>query len=131
MFIQIILSWSPHVISWGLEIDLLYEFSNAVGILSSTKVAFQSSFRSPTYPNTYAKVTNWIFDVQFPENWFEFDTILNDFWSSTIWAIQIQVSLTEFKNSKNPGIQPNHGTPRVFSKRNFQNAIYEYLTVPG
>ena len=59
----------------------------------------------PTYPNAYAKVKKWIFDVRFPGNCFEFDMILNDFWSSTFWAIQIKVSFTEFKNPKNPGIQ--------------------------
>ena len=47
--------------------------------------------------------------VWFQENKFEFGIISNDFWSSTIWAIHIQVSVTEFKNPENPGIQPkNH-----------------------
>ena len=27
------------------------------------------------YPNAYAKVKKWIFDVEFSENWFEFDII--------------------------------------------------------
>ena len=60
----------------------------------------------PTYTNAYAKVKKSIFDIQFPGNWFEFGMIENDFWSSTIWAIQIQVSYTEFENPKNPGIEP-------------------------
>ena len=50
------------------------------------------------YSNAYAKVEKWIFDVQFPGNWFEFGIIWNDFWSSTIWDIQIQVSFVGFKN---------------------------------
>ena len=54
-----------------------------------------------TYSNANAKVKNWIFDVEFPENWFGFGIILNDFWSFTIWAIQIQVSITELQNLKN------------------------------
>ena len=61
-----------------------------------------------TYPNAYAKVKNLISDVKFTGNWFEFGTIENDFWSSTIWAIQIQVSFLEFENPENPGIQPNN-----------------------
>ena len=61
-----------------------------------------------TYPNAHAKVQNWIFDVQFPGNWFRSGIIWNDFWSITIWAIQIEVSLADLQNRKNPGIQPNH-----------------------
>ena len=60
------------------------------------------------YPNAYAKVKKWIFVVQFPGNWFEFGIIGNDFQSSTFWAIQINVSFTEFKNPKNPVIQPSY-----------------------
>ena len=60
------------------------------------------------YWNAYAKVQKWIFLHGFPGNWFKFGIILNDFWSSIIWANQIQVSSAEFKNPKNPGIQPNH-----------------------
>ena len=60
------------------------------------------------YLNAHAKVKKWIFNIEFPWNWFEFDIISNDFWSSIIWAISIQVSLTEFKNPKIPGIQPSH-----------------------
>ena len=30
---------------------------------------------------------------------------VNDFWCFTIWAIEIQVSLTQLQNRKNPGIQ--------------------------
>ena len=60
------------------------------------------------YPNAYAKVQKLIFDVHFPGNCFEFGIILNDFWSSTIWSIQIQVSRTESENPENPGIQPTN-----------------------
>ena len=56
-----------------------------------------------TYPNAYEKVKKLIFNVQFTGNRFEFGTIENDFWSSTIWAIQIHFSFAEYKN---PGIQP-------------------------
>ena len=40
--------------------------------------------------------------------------ILNDFGSSTILEIQIQVLITEFENHKNPGIQPSY----LFDKEN-------------
>ena len=43
----------------------------------------------PTYPNAHEKVRYWIFDVQFSGNRSEISIILNDFWSSTIWPIQI------------------------------------------
>ena len=59
-----------------------------------------------TYTNAHAKIKKWIFSCWFQGNWLKFCIISNDFWSSTIWAIQIQFSFTEFKNSKNPGIQP-------------------------
>ena len=34
--------------------------------------------------------------------------VLNDFWSSSIWAIKIQVLFNEFENLKNSGIQPKY-----------------------
>ena len=43
-----------------------------------------------------------ISDVQFQGNGSEFKIISNDFWSSTIWAVQIQVSSREVKNPKIP-----------------------------
>ena len=61
-----------------------------------------------TNSNAHEKIKNWIFDVQFPGNRIVFSIILHDFWSSTICAIQIQFSFAQFKNSKNPGIQPKH-----------------------
>ena len=54
-----------------------------------------------------------MFDVQFPGNWFGFSIILHDFWSSTICAIRIQFSFAQFKNSKNPGIQPNYNLLQI------------------
>ena len=60
------------------------------------------------------KSENGIFHVWFPWNWFEFGIIRNDFWSSTVWAFQIQVWFTEFKNPKNPGIQPIDGANDPF-----------------
>ena len=37
-----------------------------------------------TYPDAYAKVQKWIFDIQFPGNWFELGIISNQFLSSII-----------------------------------------------
>ena len=34
--------------------------------------------------------------------WLDFGIIENDFWSSAIWADEIQVSYTEFENPKIP-----------------------------
>ena len=48
------------------------------------------------------------FQRQFRRYLLDFGIILNDFWSSSIWAIHIQVSITEFRNPENPGIQPNY-----------------------
>ena len=62
----------------------------------------------PAYPNAYAKVKKLNSHVEFPGNWFEFGIILNDFLSSTIWAIQIKVWRTQVKNPKIPGIQPKY-----------------------
>ena len=59
----------------------------------------------PTYPNLQAKIKKMISDIQFPGNRFELGTIKNYFWSSTIWAKQIQVSFPEFENPKAPRIQ--------------------------
>ena len=69
----------------------------------------------PTHSNAHAKVQNWIW-TQFPGNEFEFGPVWNDFCSSTIWAIQIQVSFARIKNPKNPGIQPNHVQFRDINK---------------
>ena len=61
-----------------------------------------------TYSNAHAKVKKIIFNFAFPRNWFEFGIILNDSLKSSIWDIQILVSFTGTKISKNPGIQPSH-----------------------
>ena len=55
-----------------------------------------------TYPNAHANAKTSIFDIQYQGNRFEFGIILIHFWSSTIWAIQIQFSFYEFENPKNP-----------------------------
>ena len=68
----------------------------------------------PTYLNAHAKLNKWIYDIQYPGNRFESDIILNDFWSCSIWEIQIQVSLTEFKNPKNSGIPTFYKTGDQF-----------------
>ena len=57
------------------------------------------------YFNAHAKVKKLISDVQFPGNRFELGIIENNFWSFTIWIIQIQVSFPGFENTKNSGIQ--------------------------
>ena len=65
------------------------------------------------YPNAHAKIKKVISDIQFPGNRFELGIIKNDFWSSSIWAIQIQVSFPGFEIAKKPGIQPIHNMVRV------------------
>ena len=62
----------------------------------------------PTYLNAHAKLNKWIYDIQYPGNRFESDIILNDFWSSTIWASHFRLLLNEVDTPKNPGIQPKH-----------------------
>ena len=73
------------------------------------------------YQNAYAKVKKWIFNVWFPGNCFEFDMILNDFWSSTIWTIQIKISFPRAKNPKNPGIQLIHVTVNFWHSQSQNN----------
>ena len=68
-----------------------------------------------TYSNAHAKIKNWIFDVQFPGNWFGFSIISHNFWSPTICAIRIQFPFAQFKNSKSPGIQPSHSVSSTLS----------------
>ena len=58
--------------------------------------------------NAYGKSKKCIFSFWFPWNWFNSGIISNDFWSSTIWPNRIQLVCTEFKNPKNPRIQPNY-----------------------
>jgi len=50
--------------------------------ISSVELAFliyMKSLLEDDHPDAHAKVKKWIFDVQFPGNWFEFDIIGNDF----------------------------------------------------
>ena len=77
-------------------------------ILASDSTSIKRCGIYAAYSNAHAKVLNWIFDAQFPWNWFKFGIILKDFWSSATSAIQINVSCTEFKRPKNPGIKPNY-----------------------
>jgi len=69
-----------------------------------------------TYPSAQAKIQKWIF----PGNWFKFGIILDDFSSSKIRAIQIQVQYSEFRNPENPGIHYNHFVYKIicFINRN-------------
>ena len=73
----------------------------------------------------FSKLRGWHSYVQFQGNWFEFGIIENDFWSSTIWAIQIHVSFTEFKNPKTPGIHPTYRF--LESKRTYSAYWFKYL----
>ena len=61
------------------------------------------------YSNAHAKVEKWIFPFWFPGNCFDFVIISNDLLSSTIWAVLISLSISEFKNPKKPGIQLTYG----------------------
>ena len=61
-----------------------------------------------TYSNAHENAGKCIFYVQFPRNSSEFSIIASDFWSSTTWAIQIQVSFPGVENTKNLGIQPTY-----------------------
>ena len=45
--------------------------------------------RMSTHSNAHAKIKKCIFEVHYPGNRFELGLIVNDFWSSTIWAVQI------------------------------------------
>ena len=47
-----------------------------------------------TYPSAQAKLKKWISNDEFPENWFKFGIILNDFWSSTFWDSQNRLAFT-------------------------------------
>ena len=96
---------------------------------------FRSVFHSKPYlhhrpprRHSYQQMQNfqkWIFPNVFPGNWFKFGIILNDFWSSIIWVIQIQVLLTELKNPKNPGIQPSYdGLMIDFLKNRFNVMLH-------
>ena len=87
-----------------------------------------------TYSNAHAKVKNGIFHFSFPGNWFELGIIGNDFSSFTIWAIQIQVSFTAFKNRKNPGIQPIHIIiifGRISDTHEIWMSVFKYLYLGG
>ena len=81
----------------------------------------------PSHSNAHAKVKNWIFDAEFPGKLFEFGIILNDFWSSTIRGIQINTTLAELENPKNPGIQPSDG---IVDFDNIYNFLYYIIYIP-
>ena len=53
------------------------------------------------------------------------------FSSATIWAIQIQVSYTELKNPKNPGIHPTYGQKwgPIFAPINTLDVIFGHLVM--
>ena len=54
--------------------------------------------RNLNFRNAYGKSKKCIFSFWFSWNWFTSGIISNDFWSSTISAIPIQRSHTEFKS---------------------------------
>ena len=80
-----------------------------------------------TYSNAHAHTQTWIFYVQFLGNRIIVGVIPNDFWSSTIWVIQIQVPFTGIKNPKNPGIQPTQMTWKKFSKSSFTIPLIYFM----
>ena len=87
------------------DIRYLFDFTSTHAILSPVKSYFWPVFRVPGYfrfkPwefHGYQKMWNFLAHLLI---------YLKHFWSSTIWTIQIQVSRIEFKNPKNPGIQPS------------------------
>ena len=97
-----------HVCGWLPNIaPELHKYQKMWNFLVHLLIYMKSRIMS-TYSNAHAKVKNWIFAVQFPGNCFTFSIILNDFWSSTICGIRNQFSFAQFKNPKNPGIQPIH-----------------------
>ena len=82
---------------------------------SSSRHRITSKIQASTYAtlnniwtcsNAHANAKKCIFDSQFPGNWFKFGIIENDFWSSRIWAFQIQDSFAGFKNPRIPVMQP-------------------------
>ena len=90
-----------------LILDNLRQFSQLYFMSKSIQTAI-------TYPNAYAKVKNWNFESQLPGNWLEFDIIWNNFWSSTIVAIQIWVSFGQFKNLEIPRISTNNNHKKAY-----------------
>ena len=84
-----------------------------------------------TYPNAHARLKKLIFAAQLAGNWFEFGLILNDFWSSTIWAIQIQVSLAGLKIQKIPEFNlsiPELGFPLEYEQYHISYIIFNIET---
>ena len=77
-----------------------------------------------THSNAHAKVKILTFNVRFSENRFDLGIILIEFWTSIIWSIQIHFSFADFKNYKNPGIQPSHWPILFGRKLPFSNRIY-------
>ena len=63
---------------------------------------------SPTQTPTQMQ-KKCIFDNQFPGNRTELSIISDDFWSATIWVLQIKVSFPRVEIAQNPGIQPSDG----------------------
>ena len=80
------------------------------------------------YSNAHANVFMSILHFWFPGNHFEFGIILNDFSSSTIWAIQIQASFPGVEIAKNPGIQPTNKPDCNRLSNFFDLYIYVYRT---
>ena len=82
---------------------------------------------SPTSMRSKSKRKRHQFRLFNSGNWFEFGIILNDFFSSTIWSIQIKVWRTEVKNPKIPGIQPMHNSGLI--KKKLESIIVRVPTV--
>ena len=71
---------------------------------------------SPTYHSAHAQIKKWVFPFWFLGNGFGLGIILNDFWNSTIWDVQIQDSFTEWKILWNLGIQNTYGPYMIWGE---------------
>ena len=106
----------------GFSFKPIFALSPTMTTLISKDVKFSLMSKVcrilPSFSNAHAKTPKRIFDSHFLDNLFEFGVILNDFWSSIIWAIQIQVSFRELEIPKNPGIQPTYRQKRLSRQKN-------------
>ena len=81
-------------------------------------------------PFAYTKIKQGILDFNFPENSFKFNIVLDDFGSSKIWGIRIEISFAEFKNLENSGIQPTYDQFESYTTDvNLEISIESYFLV--
>ena len=74
------------------------------------RIFWSMSWVAASYPPTLTTTQNlkWIFDSNFPGNWFKIGIIGHYFSSSTIWAIEFEVSFPGVENTQNPRIHPKY-----------------------